>query len=75
MLSSKISAQTLVFFAFFPFITIPTAKPGLNDEERFGIEIDKPDRMEMLDKLYRARFSAMAPARDVALKSEGLVLF
>jgi hypothetical protein len=26
MLSSKISAQTLVFIAFFAFITIPTAK-------------------------------------------------
>jgi len=29
MLSSKISAQTPVFIAFFPFITIPTAKSGL----------------------------------------------
>jgi hypothetical protein len=30
MLSTKKSAQTLVFIAFFPFITIPTAKSGLN---------------------------------------------
>jgi len=29
MLSTKKSAQTLVFIAFFPFITIPTAKSGL----------------------------------------------
>jgi hypothetical protein len=28
MLSTKKSAQTLVFIAFFPFITIPTAKSG-----------------------------------------------
>jgi len=29
MLSTKKSAQTPVFIAFFPFITIPTAKSGL----------------------------------------------
>jgi hypothetical protein len=29
MSSTKKSAQTLVFIAFFPFITIPTAKSGL----------------------------------------------
>jgi len=32
MLSTKKSAQTLVFIAFFPFITIPTAKSGLNNK-------------------------------------------
>ena len=31
MLSSKILAQTPVFIAFFPFITIPTAKSGLKE--------------------------------------------
>jgi hypothetical protein len=31
MLSTKKSAQTLVFIAFFPFITIPTAKSGLKE--------------------------------------------
>jgi len=30
MFSTKKSAQTLVFIAFFSFITIPTAKSGLN---------------------------------------------
>jgi len=30
MLSTKKSAQTLVFIAFFPYITIPTAKSGFN---------------------------------------------
>jgi hypothetical protein len=29
MSSTKKSAQTLVFIAFFPFITIPTAKSAL----------------------------------------------
>jgi L-threonylcarbamoyladenylate synthase len=32
MLSSKISAQTPVFIAFFPFITIPTAKSGFKNK-------------------------------------------
>jgi hypothetical protein len=32
MLSTKISAQTPVFIAFFPFITIPTAKSGLKEK-------------------------------------------
>jgi len=30
MFSTKKSAQTLVFIAFFSFITIPTAKSGFN---------------------------------------------
>jgi hypothetical protein len=31
MFSTKKSAQTLVFIAFFPFITIPTAKSGFKE--------------------------------------------
>jgi hypothetical protein len=32
MLSTKKSAQTLVFIAFFPFMTIPTEKSGFKKE-------------------------------------------
>jgi len=39
MLSTKKSAQTPVFIAFFPFITIPTAKSGLNHFYKYVMEI------------------------------------
>ena len=42
MLSSKISAQPPVFIAFFPFITIPTAKSGFKNEFPHGLEATKP---------------------------------
>jgi hypothetical protein len=38
VLSSKISAQTPVFIAFSPFITIPNAKSGFNYYEALNSE-------------------------------------
>jgi hypothetical protein len=53
MLSSKISAQTPVFIAFFPFITIPNAKSGLKElrETRINLRIIKEKPIITNEKL------------------------
>jgi len=52
MLSTKKSAQTPVFIAFFPFITIPTEKSGLKKGER-SKKVKNFSSKKQLDALHQ----------------------